>query len=165
MIAIGCQAFYFNPRPPCGGRRSSSTRKMQGLNFNPRPPCGGRPREYQNLRHRAIISIHVPRVEDDLFRDRRFYKGRNFNPRPPCGGRQQYCTNRMQHHFTQTGCSAYFFFITSFSHRLYHFAAAVFPARMHRDFYVRFTFAESDYQRLGYVKRRFYSDMLYFVFV
>ena len=99
------------------------------------------------------ISIHVPRVEDD---GRRGYSERfhfHFNPRPPCGGRQQYCTNRMQHHFTQTGCSAYFFFITSFSHRLYHFAAAVFPARMHRDFYVRFTFAESDYQRLGYVKR------------
>ena len=110
--------------------------------FNPRPPCGGRP--------------EPPHNGGDA---------KYFNPRPPCGGRQQYCTNRMQHHFTQTGCSAYFFFITSFSHRLYHFAAAVFPARMHRDFYVRFTFAESDYQRLGYVKRRFYSDMLYFVFV
>ena len=126
-------------------RTTTAYRKKRSAasDFNPRPPCGGRRRAFL-----SAIALNC-----------------YFNPRPPCGGRQQYCTNRMQHHFTQTGCSAYFSFITSFSHRLYHFAAAVFPARMHRDFYVRFTFAESDYQRLGYVKRRFYSDMLYLVYV
>ena len=39
------------------------------------------------------ISIHVPRVEDDL---RRLVSGEgadNFNPRPPCGGRQSFVSS------------------------------------------------------------------------
>ena len=32
----------FNPRPPCGGRRSLLLSSAFQLNFNPRPPCGGR---------------------------------------------------------------------------------------------------------------------------
>ena len=58
--------FYFNPRPPCGGRRASLT--VSGL-------C-------------SSISIHVPRVEDDV--GQKVKAGDvvgNFNPRPPCGGR------------------------------------------------------------------------------
>ena len=79
---------YFNPRPPCGGRRDGfpfygsswvfqSTPPVWGatifrrmtrlifMYFNPRPPCGGRHRYHGNV-----------------------WRGRNFNPRPPCGGRQ-----------------------------------------------------------------------------
>ena len=33
---------YFNPRPPCGGRRGQAERSTDDKNFNPRPPCGGR---------------------------------------------------------------------------------------------------------------------------
>ena len=80
-------SFYFNPRPPCGGRPpilvgdfllghiSIHAPRVEGdvfafilalvrLNFNPRPPCGGR------LRRLGPLWAHL-----------------NFNPRPPCGGR------------------------------------------------------------------------------
>ena len=79
----------FNPRPPCGGRRSkavysvcsalfqstspvwrttviSSSRRWKTANFNPRPPCGGRPPQREVKPYEEDISIHVPRVEDDL---------------------------------------------------------------------------------------------------
>ena len=35
-------------------------------NFNPRPPCGGRHRDNVSSRGSIRISIHVPRVEDDM---------------------------------------------------------------------------------------------------
>ena len=54
----------FNPRPPCGGRRSRFFAVCAVTNFNPRPPCGGR----QVSMCAAFAAI-------------------NFNPRPPCGGR------------------------------------------------------------------------------
>ena len=38
-----------------------------------------------------LISIHVPRVEDDLEMIREYGIPRNFNPRPPCGGRHGVC--------------------------------------------------------------------------
>ena len=99
----------FNPRPPCGGRRLLRDNAGQVFNFNPRPPCGGRPSRatldalkalFQSTSpvwrttdcgfysgYIVIISIHVPRVEDDIKilppRSRIYH----FNPRPPCGGR------------------------------------------------------------------------------
>ena len=36
----------------------------------------------------SVISIHVPRVEDDQQGNKTNRKLRDFNPRPPCGGRQ-----------------------------------------------------------------------------
>ena len=58
--------FYFNPRPPCGGRPSQPPWSVgSSSDFNPRPPCGGR------------------RVYGAVVRDQE-----NFNPRPPCGGRR-----------------------------------------------------------------------------
>ena len=59
------------------------------MNFNPRPPCGGRHCKSKLHRRKQIISIHVPRVEDDTARPRSRVVCRNFNPRPPCGGRQR----------------------------------------------------------------------------
>ena len=148
---------YFNPRPPCGGRRytteldqpqeiisihvprveDDSGRRSQtptaekfqstspvwrttdsldkGLfcfcDFNPRPPCGGRPISRLFQGYQVRISIHVPRVEDDVASRicRRLptefqstspvwrttavtrmwcSSTGNFNPRPPCGGRR-----------------------------------------------------------------------------
>ena len=78
---------HFNPRPPCGGRRTRVSRELNaiqfqstspvwrttgcgavccgcGCYFNPRPPCGGR-----------------------LLMDAFFNPENYFNPRPPCGGR------------------------------------------------------------------------------
>ena len=59
----------FNPRPPCGGRRSSAGLIWHGANFNPRPPCGGR------LSYAGRFNAGC------------YY----FNPRPPCGGRRASC--------------------------------------------------------------------------
>ena len=57
---------YFNPLPPCGGRRALYPWQVQGIYFNPLPPCGGRPGAH--LLHRwcvCVISIHSLRVEGD----------------------------------------------------------------------------------------------------
>ena len=56
--------FYFNPRPPRGGRPNSQLDADMFANFNPRPPRGGR------------------RPAHTLSKN---YK--HFNPRPPRGGR------------------------------------------------------------------------------
>ena len=111
---------YFNPRPPCGGRQKCLAGELNAvLYFNPRPPCGGRPMERSPIRDTEIISIHVPRVEDDLLYNmlignyRRFQSTspvwrttrrtserrlprRYFNPRPPCGGRQLSQANQQE---------------------------------------------------------------------
>ena len=58
-------SFYFNPRPPWGGRPDSSHLQTSFRNFNPRPPWGGR--RLKDLPSRQAV--------------------RDFNPRPPWGGR------------------------------------------------------------------------------
>ena len=65
---------------------AQSGRALMGY-FNPRPPCGGRPYSHSKRHRAASISIHVLRVEDDAtaapYKEVIAY----FNPRPPCGGR------------------------------------------------------------------------------
>ena len=56
---------YFNPRPPCGGRRLSAYFHQRQSYFNPRPPCGGRLLVESITADPCSISIHVLRVEDD----------------------------------------------------------------------------------------------------
>ena len=60
-------ARYFNPRPPCGGRRLYLQRTHDGKAFQSTPPVWGATK-YEETHSR------------EEFRD--------FNPRPPCGGRQ-----------------------------------------------------------------------------
>ena len=43
---------------------------------------------------RKRISIHVPRVEDDPVGCRVIKRHRYFNPRPPCGGRPVYSATK-----------------------------------------------------------------------
>ena len=79
---------YFNPRPPCGGRRYCCHYGTSPANFNPRPPCGGR---RISIYANAIDSIFqsTPPVwgaTDELLNH--FGDWANFNPRPPCGGRR-----------------------------------------------------------------------------
>ena len=84
------RTIYFNPRPPCGGRRTKPLDLPRARNFNPRPPCGGRPpatgwthgtAAFQStssvwrttndagfMQIPSWISIHVLRVEDDVKR-------------------------------------------------------------------------------------------------
>ena len=42
LVRVG-NLYYFNPRPPRGGRRACSVIVSFPNNFNPRPPRGGRP--------------------------------------------------------------------------------------------------------------------------
>ena len=55
--------------------------------FNPRPPCGGRRFPWILPIYLHNISIHGPRVGADSAALRRYLVQVDFNPRPPCGGR------------------------------------------------------------------------------
>jgi len=101
----------FNPRPPCGERRSSLSWVSRHLCFNPRPPCGERRilfeflfllsqfqstppvrgatcRRCRRATHH-LVSIHAPRAGSDRVGGRVFRQFERFNPRPPCGERLQ----------------------------------------------------------------------------
>ena len=43
----------------------SATWSGSDIHFNPRPPCGGRLPDVNDYIKHTVISIHVPRVEDD----------------------------------------------------------------------------------------------------
>ena len=82
---------HFNPRTPCGVRRSVSFGQSQNRHFNPRTPCGVRPHcsaialampgfqsthpvrgatiHYQQCVQQRRISIHAPRAGCDPARD------------------------------------------------------------------------------------------------
>ena len=55
--------------------------------FNPLPPCGGRRNQGGQSAQRDAISIHSLRVEGDNKQKPRKYGMGYFNPLPPCGGR------------------------------------------------------------------------------
>ena len=101
----------FNPRTPCGVRRSRNHLRLADGNFNPRTPCGVRPldkisadytREFQSthpVRGATLlvagdfrvthISIHAPRAGCDSWRCEGRCGQHHFNPRTPCGVRRQ----------------------------------------------------------------------------
>ena len=79
---------YFNPRPPCGGRRDRHGSCLCSCRFQSTSSMWrttGVPSFYR-LFH--VISIHVLHVEDDAFVFAFGAKLVHFNPRPPCGGRR-----------------------------------------------------------------------------
>ena len=82
----------FNPRPPRGGRRTTTPGTSSRINFNPRPPRGGRLDERQRFRIVHAISIHALREEGDLSSISGTSSISYFNPRPPRGGR--HCRRR-----------------------------------------------------------------------
>ena len=102
---------HFNPRAPCGARRTYTSSESTPADFNPRAPCGARRRTlppstayilFQStcplrgttrtrvlLRGGRTISIHVPLAGHDTYgitckRSAWMY----FNPRAPCGARR-----------------------------------------------------------------------------
>ncbi len=100
---------YFNPRPPCGGRRdgmrsgvvifnisihvpragddaSTNSSKCTTRNFNPRPPCGGRLGRDEAKRCKGNISIHVPRAGDDTCTPRETLRFSTFQSTSPVRG-------------------------------------------------------------------------------
>ena len=82
------QKFYFNPRPPWGGRRFEPVAFSSPPYFNPRPPWGGRPVvEYINrIRHIFQSTPSVGRAT--VHRLHGCHTHPYFNPRPPWGGRR-----------------------------------------------------------------------------
>ena len=108
--ALSRRSFYFNPRPPRGGRRQNHCcHPDRPCYFNPRPPRGGRHLrpvrrylEYQfqstpsarratfcliNQLILSLISIHALREEGDQPVPVLLHGRVDFNPRPPRGGR------------------------------------------------------------------------------
>ena len=62
----------FNPRSPCGERRS--VHRFVGITpfyFNPRSPCGERPHSRNDEKGHTEISIHAPRAGSDKQADRK----------------------------------------------------------------------------------------------
>ena len=60
---------YFNPRPPCGGRQLRSLGQPPAEVFQSTSPVWRTTSAMENREKIKQISIHVPRVEDDLFHD------------------------------------------------------------------------------------------------
>ena len=77
----------FNPRSPCGERRSARQDCQQGSDFNPRSPCGERLFTTHILRHLVRFQSTLPVW--GATHDRRLggRQCQNFNPRSPCGER------------------------------------------------------------------------------
>ena len=104
---------YFYPRPPRGGRPSTTQPANSTENFYPRPPRGGRLPTSTSTRNpsrflstpsarRATrpvtalcpnnkISIHALREEGDFAASNSLYSSIDFYPRPPRGGRPGRC--------------------------------------------------------------------------
>ncbi len=100
---------YFNPRTPCGVRRSLGRSLCRGGGFqsthsvwvrrswssaprhasyfNPRTPCGVRLCKRRGLPITYMISIHAPRVGCDPHIVFQRSTNQHFNPRTPCGVR------------------------------------------------------------------------------
>ena len=87
-LRISTSRRNFNPRTPCGVRRSRRRgMELAGTNFNPRTPCGVRRGWPVGGTQGQPISIHAPRVGCDPLWHRSKRKSRDFNPRTPCGVR------------------------------------------------------------------------------
>ena len=78
---------YFNPRPPCGGRLAISESIEYFALFQSTSPVWRTTTMTVNTAGMIMISIHVPRVEDDNYFFVYVLTVQYFNPRPPCGGR------------------------------------------------------------------------------
>ena len=84
-----CGPWYFNPRPPRGGRRYcilSCGRFM--LPFQSTPPARGATQQVRDFLWVLRISIHAPREGGEAEAPPRRVEKRDFNPRPPRGGRR-----------------------------------------------------------------------------
>ena len=86
---------YFYPRPPRGGRPTSSTATTARSNFYPRPPRGGRPSPIRKTAGTPSDFYPRPPRGGRPASIRTMATGADFYPRPPRGGRQ----HRLRHIF------------------------------------------------------------------
>ena len=88
MMALAAQTIHFYPRPPRGGRHSVGYILHPGnRKFLSTSPAWGTTRRTANHHTESVISIHVPRVGDDIVFCKLLHGLVNFYPRPPRGGR------------------------------------------------------------------------------
>ena len=88
-------SFYFNPRPPRGGRLRHMCVQTFTAQFQSTSSARRTTQRQLYTRYPGAISIHVLREEDDKNCIIYFTKRRYFNPRPPRGGRQQKYTKNL----------------------------------------------------------------------
>ena len=81
----------FQSTPPArGATPASPAGRCCWWYFNPRPPRGGRPAFLCLADHAADISIHAPREGGDYIFRPHGLRQHHFNPRPPRGGRHSH---------------------------------------------------------------------------
>ena len=103
----GCCYADFNPRTPCGVRRTQLGRCPSHCDFNPRTPCGVRPLRTCPTTPTSWISIHAPLAGCDLPSKTIPCWTTYFNPRTPCGVRRNpwAATRQRPHNFNpRTPC-------------------------------------------------------------
>ena len=83
-----CPRRYFNPRTPCGVRRSSKSLWLAIVEFQSTHPVWGATVTPEAHRPPGSISIHAPRVGCDAAKPPWRSGADYFNPRTPCGVRQ-----------------------------------------------------------------------------
>ena len=66
MLTSTCGDRNFNPRPPCGGRRTEKGRNGARVQFQSTPPVRGATAKACAGILRRAISIHAPRAGGDL---------------------------------------------------------------------------------------------------
>ena len=74
---------YFNPRPPCGGRRAGNAGKILGIGISIHVPRVEDDDITASLYERIDISIHVPRVEDDPQTEEKILEKSSFQSTSP----------------------------------------------------------------------------------
>ena len=80
---------YFNPRAPCGARRSSAQNLHNDLLFQPTRPLRGATISSRPILATGKISTHAPLAGRDISSARcQTSFTTNFNPRAPCGARR-----------------------------------------------------------------------------
>ena len=86
-IIIWSPTFYFNPRPPRGGRLLFQRRLYAILFISIHAPREGGDFRVSLINYVRKISIHAPREGGDEHLIQNYRQHCNFNPRPPRGGR------------------------------------------------------------------------------
>ena len=77
----------FNPRAPCGARRSEPSFPRRAFYFNPRAPCGARPpNRVFNPSNSSNISTHAPLAGRDSQPEAYLHQSRKFQPTRPLRG-------------------------------------------------------------------------------
>ena len=85
--SINRTARFQSTRPVWGATLRLPPEVISPSSFNPRAPCGAR-RTIDHIRHSlTLVSIHAPRMGRDLWGVANPRQHDRFNPRAPCGAR------------------------------------------------------------------------------